>query len=258
MNKIIITTSIAFLIVILLIIFVPLYKNNHKETVEVKNIEPFIKSNKDKNELLELFKFVDFHLKKHNIKYWLISGTLLGHVRDNGIISWDNDVDIAIMENDSKKVREIFKNLPFKNKKNKNGCDGCGGNFGDRGIIPINKDLLYGLTGITQVSYLNHNGGVDIIPFKKYKLPLSKYTNKYVQTSLGFRLLFPNEYFEEKDLFPLKKSKFEGVEVYVPNNPIPFLNNNYPNWDKFAIIDLVHTNLKMNDNVKYKYYFNKQ
>jgi len=34
-------------------------------------------------------------LNKHKIKYWLCHGTLLGVIRDNSLIEWDNDIDIA-------------------------------------------------------------------------------------------------------------------------------------------------------------------
>jgi len=35
-------------------------------------------------------------LEKNKINYWLFAGTLLGCIRDNHFISWDDDIDIAI------------------------------------------------------------------------------------------------------------------------------------------------------------------
>ena len=35
-------------------------------------------------------------LNKYKIKYWLCHGTLLGIIRDNSLIEWDNDIDIAV------------------------------------------------------------------------------------------------------------------------------------------------------------------
>lgn len=40
----------------------------------------------------------DFHrfCTEKNIKYYMVSGTLLGAVREKGFISWDDDVDFAM------------------------------------------------------------------------------------------------------------------------------------------------------------------
>ena len=38
-------------------------------------------------------------LNKYKKKYWLCHGTLLGIIRDNSLIEWDNDIDIAVWKN---------------------------------------------------------------------------------------------------------------------------------------------------------------
>ena len=47
--------------------------------------------------MLEMLQYIDFVCKKHNIRYWLCSGTLLGAVRHGGFIPWDDDVDIEML-----------------------------------------------------------------------------------------------------------------------------------------------------------------
>lgn len=47
-------------------------------------------------ELLEMFKEVDVFFKTHGIVYSLCAGTLLGAIRHNGFIPWDDDIDIML------------------------------------------------------------------------------------------------------------------------------------------------------------------
>ena len=62
---------------------------------------------------LEILKVVDLICKKHNIPYWLEGGALLGAVRHEGFIPWDDDIDIQILRKDYKKLLKILqKDLP--------------------------------------------------------------------------------------------------------------------------------------------------
>ena len=47
--------------------------------------------------------------------------------------------------------------------------------------------------------------------------------------------IWQNDYFTHTELYPLKKYQFENYVVYGPNNPIPYLNRLYPNWETKAI-----------------------
>ena len=72
-----------------------------------KNIE-----HKTKEEIfLENLRDIKEIFDKHNIKFWLDWGTLLGAVREGKIIEWDHDIDLGIMAEDFKKNTSVFSEI---------------------------------------------------------------------------------------------------------------------------------------------------
>lgn len=125
-------------------------------------------------------------LARHNITYWAGAGTLLGAVRNSGLIPHDNDVDLHIHQNDVEKL----KSQEFKD---------------DLGINGLKLILKYtGLWGIT-------NTTLKPTPFNNNPLhvPLN---DQIVHSPEG---AYP--YFV--DIFSMRESKDNSSLQYVNDNP---------------------------------------
>ena len=81
-------------------------KKKNKYVLQGKKLKIAEKMLKDVTEIFE----------KHNVRYWLDFGTLLGIVREGRILPWDDDMDISIFEEDRQKVHDIV--LPEIKKLN--------------------------------------------------------------------------------------------------------------------------------------------
>ncbi len=57
--------------------------------------------------MVEILEEIDRVCAKHNLTYWLESGTALGAVRHHGFIPWDDDCDIGMMRSDYEKFAKI-------------------------------------------------------------------------------------------------------------------------------------------------------
>lgn len=60
--------------------------------------------------MLDMLIEFDALCTKHQLQYWLDSGTLLGAVRHQGFIPWDDDIDLAMPIEDYNKFLKIAKN----------------------------------------------------------------------------------------------------------------------------------------------------
>lgn len=59
--------------------------------------------------LLNMLDWLTKYLDQNSINYYIIGGTMLGAVRHNGFIPWDDDVDVGLPRPDYERFIELFK-----------------------------------------------------------------------------------------------------------------------------------------------------
>ena len=52
------------------------------------------------SKLLEMFKWFHSFCEEHQLRYYVLGGTMLGAVRHNGFIPWDDDIDVGMPRED--------------------------------------------------------------------------------------------------------------------------------------------------------------
>lgn len=64
--------------------------------------------------LLEMLKWFDGFCRENGLTYYAIGGTLLGAVRHQGFIPWDDDIDVGMPRNDYEKLAKLMGNNIFE------------------------------------------------------------------------------------------------------------------------------------------------
>ena len=57
---------------------------------------------------LEIIVLFDALCKKHDLKYFLAYGTLLGAVRHEGFIPWDDDIDVGMIRSEYERFEKLY------------------------------------------------------------------------------------------------------------------------------------------------------
>ena len=180
MNKILKITIIILLIVLFLALLLKIFLSFFEKypRYPLKVLQYMLK---------DYIRDFDLICRNNKITYWADSGTLLGAIRDNGIIAHDDDIDVCMYEEDLKKLIEILKNnneyYVYLNK-----------------FMPIYKFERKGMPNIFIDIFVVENIDKNI----EYKEKLCK-------------KLWPKNSYKKDEVFPLKTILFERGMLNIPN-----------------------------------------
>lgn len=136
--------------------------NNYKEVVSLDRLKEF---------QLEILKDIDKFCKNHDIKYSLAYGTLLGAVRHNGFIPWDDDIDIWMSREDYDTFMKIYKSDRYKQIYQYDGINLPYGKVYDNETIVIenvNNSISKGLfVDIFPLDYISSDKSIRMSQFAK-------------------------------------------------------------------------------------------
>ncbi|MBW1851423.1 MAG: LicD family protein [Deltaproteobacteria bacterium] len=177
-----------------------------------------------KDEALKLLKDADEILTTEGVDYCLMFGTLLGLLRHNDFIPWDDDLDIIIfdIEGFEKRCRLLFETkgyLLFKDI---------------RMLSPIPFLPFFKIR--KQCGYrIYHKTGKDI-PGVSWKFP---WLGIWVHNLKGKAMTLPPEkiVYNKEDFFSLQRKSFHDFSVLIPNKFEKILNTYFKcnDWMEYCI-----------------------
>lgn len=113
---------------------------------------------------LEILKVFDKFCREHDLKYSLYAGSLLGAVRHQGFIPWDDDLDVCMDRADYDRFLELWQRGPvegyvLQNKENSK--------YFDQSFTKLRKDHTTFLQDEWEIG--NHHTGIflDIFPIDR-------------------------------------------------------------------------------------------
>ena len=238
------------------------FKKIGKEPGHFKNIQLIILS------IMDSFNEICI---KNDLKYWLWSGTLLGAIRHEGFIPWDEDADVGMPREDFNKFKEIVKPNPryelvdfYEAGIRPNAC-GRFSKLVDKecpypiylDIFPFDKEFVDDHDEAAKKYYTARIPLEKEIWEKANKLGLKKESRPIEDPEIKFQMdeIF-DRYIPKKQegdsyqwglelfkapwikrfgggvLLPTRIALFEDREFYVPNDYIKVLNLSFKDWTK--------------------------
>lgn len=227
-------------------------------------------------EMLEVLVSFAQICEKHDIEWWLCSGTLLGAARHKGFIPWDDDVDVTMRKLDYQKLKKVlleqesadycfqcmetdpdYVNVFGKFRKKHDAVastDRRSQYFKYQGIgidvFFLEKSTRFA-AHMAKFFYLNMQHPTQYIKNRTMRhlaikivqilnlgllIPLCRLIGRLLNSKNEYRVSLGSGFYKSKfflkDIYPLTKMEFEGIEFPVPGNTDAYLTNIYGDWRK--------------------------
>jgi hypothetical protein len=147
-----------------------------------------------------LLKFIEF-TEERKMPYFAIGGTLLGCIRNGGLLPFDDDIDVSIFEED------------------------------EHHVINYKDDKYYFEKQFFGYKFFKKNSTIFIDV-----MVLENKNNRYNIVNNSW----PEYYFELNEIYPLQQKKFSGIYINIPVKYSDHLDRSYPNWKEKIKIDCGH------------------
>jgi hypothetical protein len=157
--------------------------------------------------LHDLLAKVDAVFRRNKITYWPMGGTMLGAIRHQGMIPWDDDIDIGIWKKDLPRAEQAIRAELAGQARWWEGTR-C------HKVMPAGRlDTV-----------------IDVFPMEQMPTaagPVIAFSNP------AAREYWPREYFTLKEFGAGgKRLPFGALTLYGPDKPCSYLSRAYPNWER--------------------------
>ncbi len=160
-------------------------------------------------------KIFDRICEKYNLVYWLDYGTLLGAIRHEGSIPWDDDLDVSMPSDDFKKFKSVIKSVLNQEDIQ------YSSSFSDE------HDCCFGF------GYKHEKTGVwlDVYPVYNCKEDENELfvTDGYIEFKIN-----------ENSVYPLCKHQYEHTEFNIPKDYELYLHYLYGDYMCFPRTGILH------------------